>query len=447
MANIQAFRGLRYDLSKVGSLSDVVAPPYDVISQDLQDRLYAAHPNNVVRLILNRGDDLAPGETIYDSAAKFFSKWRRDGILREENQAAVYVYHQIFSFEGQEFTRKGFMARVRIEPFGEGSIYPHEETHSKAKEDRFKLNTACQANLSQIFGIYPDTENEIQRILENAIRDKTPLEAVDHLGVVHRMWLVTDAGPIAKAAKLMGTKPVYIADGHHRYETATNIRNGYQEKFNVGPDHPSNYVLMMCVSMFDPGMVILPTHRLFRGVAPTGSSELVAKISKCFQCEAAGTGAHAARPIWQKISAENSQRTMAFYCHADDTWILARLNEQGKSRMREITRQQSDEWRSLGVAILHNLVISDLLGLANLPSPNYVHSIEEVIQGIRLGDTSARDATGQQGSGKPFELSCLVMPATVEHVKQVSENGERMPAKSTYFYPKLLSGLVINPLN
>jgi hypothetical protein len=198
--------------------------------------------------------------------------------------------------------------------------------------------------------------------------------------------------------------------------------------------------------MFDPGMIVLPTHRLFRGVPPLPSSSLIEKLSTSFRCEIAGTGADAARQIWRIIANENLQSTMAFYCHADDTWVLARLSNQGVLRMRDIARRHSEQWRSLGVAILHNLVMGDLLPMPNLPSPSYVHTIDEVIEGLRHGDTAARDATGQQGSGKPFEVSCLVMPATVEHVKQVSELGERMPAKSTYFYPKLLSGLVFNPI-
>jgi hypothetical protein len=196
--------------------------------------------------------------------------------------------------------------------------------------------------------------------------------------------------------------------------------------------------------MFDPGMIVLPTHRLFRGLPPLPSSSLIEKLSTAFRCETAGNGADAARQIWRIIANENTQSTMAFYCHSDNTWILARLGKQGVSRMRDIASRQSEQWRSLGVAILHNLVVGDLLAMPNLPSPSYVHTIDEVIEGIRRGDTADRDATGQQGSGKPFELSCLVMPATVEHVKQVSEQSERMPAKSTYFYPKLLSGLVFN---
>ena len=446
MADIQPLRGIRYDLAKVGSLSDVVAPPYDVIGRELQDQLYAAHPNNVVRLILNRGDDLQSNETIYDSAARYLKNWRRNGVLKEDNQASMYVYHQSFEFEDQSYTRRGFISRVRLENFGEGSIYPHEETHSRVKEDRFKLMSACQANLSLIFGIYPDEKNEIQKTLENAIADRTPIQAQDHLGVLHQIWLVTDTEAISRATALMGPKPIYVADGHHRYETACDIRKAKESNGQMSLNHPGNYVLMSNVSMFDPGMIVLPTHRLFRGIPAINSVQLIDKISSGLDCEVFGIGAEKAADVWQAIVVEDSQSTMGFFCEANQTWVLARINDNGKAMMNQVAPEHSDDWRSLGVAILHNLVIGHLLGHTDLPSPSYVHTMADVIGGLRTGDASGRDATGQEGSGQPFPLSCLVMPATVDHIKRISQHGERMPAKSTYFYPKMISGLVINPI-
>ena len=322
MANIQAFRGLRYDLSRVGSLSSVVAPPYDVIDGSLQDQLYDRNAYNVVRLILNRGDDLLEGQTIYDRAAEHLKGWRREGVLKPDNVGSIYVYHQSFDFEGRNYNRRGFMARVKLEPFGSGSIFPHEETHSAAKEDRFKLMSACRANLSQIFGIFPDSHNEIQEILESAIRDRTPIQATDDQGVEHKMWLVTDAKTIATAAQLMGPKPIYIADGHHRYETACNIQTAIREKEAIEGDHAVDYVMMMCVSMQDPGMAILPTHRLFRGVRPITSADLTVKLGSFFSCEVVGKEPGFAKELWDQIAVEDHQSTMGFYCRADDSWVL-----------------------------------------------------------------------------------------------------------------------------
>ena len=226
MPTIQAFGGLRYDLGHVGSLSEVIAPPYDVIDAEMQDALYKRHPCNCVRLILNRdepGDDDASNR--YSRAARFLHQWQSEGVLQTEANPAVYVYHQEFSHEGTAYTRRGFMCRVRLERFGEGKIYPHEETHSAAKADRLKLITAAKANLSQIFSLYPDETNEAQNLLEAEIVGSTPLEATDHLGVVHRMWPVTDIEVISKLAAVMSPKSTFIADRHHRYETALRYRD------------------------------------------------------------------------------------------------------------------------------------------------------------------------------------------------------------------------------
>lgn len=446
MANIQAFRGIRYDLSHVGALSDVIAPPYDVINQEQQKALYDRHPANVVRLILNRDE---PGDEVdarYGRAAKFLRNWRQQGVLMEESEAAVYVYHQEFEAEGKTITRRGVLVRCRLEKFGEGNIFPHEQTHSGPKVDRLKLTRACQHNLSPIFGIYPDETNEAQQVLEQAIAGTAPLEAVDHLGVKHRMWVLTDTGVISAAQRLMGPKPIFIADGHHRYETALNYRGELEAAGQLTDNHPANYVLMMMISMSDPGMIVLPTHRLFRGVAPMSAAELTEKLSPCFEVERFGSGISTANDLWEEIEVEGAQSTLGVYSHKDDAWLRIRMKATGAERLAELAPKQSSAWRSLGVSILHELVLPNLLGLTGLPSPKYVHSIDEVIEGLTHGDQAGRDATGQLGSQAPFELAVLVRPASVEDVRTISLQGERMPAKSTYFYPKLLSGMVFNPL-
>ena len=441
MADIQAFRGLRYDLSKVGSLSSVVAPPYDVISAEERSALLAKNEHNIVRVILPGDEDVREGETIYDIAAEQLKVWRRDNVLRPDPVASVYVYHQCFEFEGRQYERRGFLSRVKLEPFGEGKIYPHEQTHSKAKEDRYQLMTHCQANLSPIFGIYPDAENRAQEILEAAIDDRTPLVATDANGVEHRMWQVKDVDAISNAATILGSAPVYIADGHHRYETSCRIRE------ELASSGSSDYAMMMFISMHDPGLAVLPTHRLFRGLDAMSSEDLAQRMGEAFDVEIVGTGASLCEEVWQSIQIEDEQTTLGLYCRADDTWLLARLSAAGLEAMERLAPDQSDRWRGLGVSLLHRLLIEEVLGAKDLPAPKYVHAVEEVVDGITNGDSSGRDATGQSGTGAPFELVAIVMPASVDDVKVISEQGLRMPAKSTYFYPKLLSGLVINPLD
>ncbi len=449
MPHIQAFRGIRYDLGHVGSLSNVIAPPYDVIDAELQQRLYDNHPANVVRLILNK-DEPTDDEhnNRYSRAARLLRQWQRDGMLFTESDPALYVYHQVFNEGGTEFTRRGFMCRVRLERFGEGNIYPHEETHGSAKADRLKLWTACKTNLSQIFGLYPDPDNEAQCLLEAAIVGAPALEATDHLGVIHRIWPVTDVSTITSVIGAMGERPVYIADGHHRYETACTLRDEIAAT-NGGSllsDHPANFVLMMCVSMSDPGMLVLPTHRLFRGLPSITVGQLKERLGDCFELEPAGNGADRARSLWEEIEIEGNQSTFGLYTAADDQWSLARLTAEGQERMDQVATDHSADWRELGVSLLHRLIVDTLLEAKQLPAPKYVRDIEEVVHGLKQGDDAGRDATGQAGTGGRFELAALVMPATVDHIRAISSHGERMPAKSTYFYPKLLSGLVINPL-
>jgi len=438
MPEIQAFRGLRYDLGHVGSLSDVVAPPYDVISPGFQDELYQKHPENVIRLILNReepGDDQQSNR--YTRAARLLKNWRNEGVLLDDPDPALYVYHQVFSYGGREVARRGFMTRVRLERFGEGKIYPHEETHSGPKRDRLQLTISCNSNLSPIFALYPDEENEAQGTLEDAVRGLAPVEATDHLGVVHRMWPVTDVKVISEVSGTMSPKPMYIADGHHRYETACNYRDHLQASgTQLDAAHPANFVLTTCVSMNDQGMIVLPTHRLLRGLPEMSSEQLAGKLAACFALTVAGEGAELAPTIWESIEANADQGTIGFFAAGDNRWLVASINASGRSRMAELASDHSQRWQELGVSILHRLVIENLLEAKDLPTPKYVHLAEEVVEGLTDGNSD----------DDRFPLAALVMPATLDNVRSISEQGERMPAKSTYFYPKLLSGLVINPL-
>jgi uncharacterized protein (DUF1015 family) len=466
MPDIQAFRALRYDLKHVGSLSGVVCPPYDVIDARFQDELYKKHPANFIRLELNReepGDNDANNR--YTRAARFLRNWRQEGVLTEEPQPAVYVYHQVFTYAGREYTRRGFMCRCRLVRFGQGNIYPHEETMSGPKQDRLLLTRATRANLSQIFGLYPDPAGDAQNLLEDRVRGQTPIEATDHLGVVHRMWPMTDAAVISRLTGLMGPKPIFIADGHHRYETACNYRDELAGAAgrSLPDNHPANFVLMVCIGMDDPGLIVLPTHRLFRPSAGSGhveprglpamdSAELAKKLGDAFTCRVAGEGADLAATVWETIEADGDQGTIGLYTEKDGRWTIARLTDAGRRRMAEVAAEHSADWQGLGVAVLHRLMIDTLLlgsrgerreacdqpAASHQPPapshqpPHYVHLVEEVEQGLETGE---------------FPLAALVMSATVEHIRVISQHGERMPAKSTYFYPKLLGGLVINPLD
>lgn len=435
MPNIQPFEGLRYNLAQIGSLSDVVAPPYDVIDPALQDALYEKHPNNVVRLILNKmlpTDDEQNNR--YTRSARELKNWKEEGVLQKDSKPAIYVYHEIFTVGDKEYTRKGFMCGCEAVPFGEGMVFPHEITMSGPKLDRLMLTTACKTNFSQIFGLYPDEKNEVQNLLEEATLNLTPLEATDHLGVVHRMWVVDDAEVVGKVVEMMGPKPIFIADGHHRYETACNYRKQVREQGLLTTGHPANHVLMVCVAMEDPGLIVLPTHRLFRNVKSFSQEDLFALLGDSFAISTVGEGPSAAAKAWTMIEMQNNQGVMALYTGKDRKWSLIRQTEAGRAKMDEVAADRQPEWRALGVAILHRLVIDKLLGLEGHDKPKYVHEVAEVVENL-------------ENRADEFPLAALVSPATVAQIQELSLVRERMPAKSTYFYPKLITGFVFKPLD
>ncbi|MGL4941767.1 MAG: DUF1015 domain-containing protein [Thermoguttaceae bacterium] len=442
MPQVAPMAAYRYNLAQVGSLSDVVAPPYDVIDAAFQDELYARSPYNVIRLILGKmhANDSAE-DNRYTRAAKTLREWKESGVVVRDGDEAIYVYHQIYEVGGRQHTRRGFMLRCEAVPFGEGMVYPHELTMSGPKLDRLMLTTACKTNFSQIFGLYPEQsqdENNIQDRLERQIADEglTPLEATDNLGTIHRMWIVTNPQTITHVVQSMATKPIFVADGHHRYETACNYRKQIREMGLLTPQHAANYVLMFCIAMDDPGLLVLPTHRLLRGIPPMTSSELATKLGDFFTTRVVATGRSSAQKVWDEIETSGDQTTLGLFTQKDETWTLATLTSRGAEEMDKLASDHHPEWRALGVSILHRLVIETVLGQKydlkdDSTKPTYVHQVGEVVSEL---------ATGK------YNVAALVMPATVEHIETLSLLGDRMPAKSTYFFPKLISGFVFNSL-
>jgi len=445
MADIQPFRRVGYDIGRVGKLSAVVAPPYDVIDQAMQADLYARHPHNVVRLILNRGE---PGDALdaqYQRAGHLYRQWQHDGILKADPQPALYVYHQTFVSGAETVTRRAFIARVRLEPFGEGSIFPHERTHAGPKADRLKLMKACRANLSQILALYPDPTNAVQGALE-AVIQSPPIAARDDWGTTHELWTVSGNAVIAEATRLMAGVPLFIADGHHRYETAIEYRDELARDQPLANNHPANYVSMACVSMSDPGLVIQPTHRLVRGAPAMDGKELVRRLSGVVDCEPVGRGPQQARQVWHQCESGADRSAVGLYCAQDQSWWLTRVNSGGRDMLQRLAPHRSDAWRALGTTLLHELILPAALASRDVAPPMYAHSIDEVMEALEKGDPQGRDATGQVSVGGRFELAALVQPASVDDVQEISLARERMPPKTTYFFPKVLSGLVINPL-
>jgi uncharacterized protein (DUF1015 family) len=433
VADIRAFRAYRYDLGRVGALGAVVAPPYDVIDSALQQALYDRSPYNVIRLILNKEQPTdTESDNRYTRAARCLREMQQDDILVQDSARSLYVYHQEFEVEGKRHTRRGFLARVRLEPFGQGRVYPHEETMAGPKADRLKLFRATAMNLSPIFGLFPDEPGEVQAQLDRAVQRALPLEATDHLGVVNRLWPVADEHTVSAVTGMLGPKPIFIADGHHRYETALRYLEERREAGEVrGAEAPANFVLMMLVSMSDPGLVILPTHRLISGLPSLTAEQLRNVLSPLFEVEPVGSGERGAHDTWELIEADGGQDLLGMGTVADGVWQTARF--RAPEQMAQLAAEHSPAWRGLAVSVLHVLVLGQLLPqkLGGRPSCRYVHLLREVTEDV---------------AAKRCQLAALVPPATMQHVERLAGSLEKMPPKSTYFYPKLLSGLVFNSL-
>lgn len=426
MPEIQPFRGWRYDVNQVGLLADVTAPPYDVIDAGAQHDLYQRHPCNVVRLILNRDEPGDESESLrYERAAAFLADWQDQGVLQRDDSPTLSVYHQVFSWEGVEHVRRGFVGRIRLEEFGSGSVFPHEQTMAGPKADRLALWEHGRTCLSPVFGLYPGDPAAVQQPLEDACRDRSPREVIDPDGVVHRMWAVNDPEAISAACAGLAAVPVFIADGHHRYETALNYRQGHDEP-------AAGFTMMMLVSMDDSGLAILPTHRLVTGTPGLTSARLASLLESHFSVSQVGDGPAGARLAWEQISGDGGQDCLAFGTAADGCWQLARLRDPRS--MDPLAAEHSTDWRGLGVSRLHRLVLDHLLTREfseEQISCRYAHLLEEVNDSLEGGEVS---------------LAVLVAPATLDHVRGIASSLETMPPKSTFFYPKLLSGLVFYSL-
>ena len=355
MAEIRGFRGFRYDLGRVGELSHVVAPPYDVIDAELQQKLYDLSPHNAIRLEFTKEE---PGDTAtenkYARAARTLKAWIGEDAVRQDTARALYIYEQEFESEGKTMTRRGFFARVKLEPLETGQIFAHEQTMSGPKADRLKLYQATGFNLSPVFSLYPDPEGEVFKVLEPFTRKGSPLVAKDHLGVVNRLWIVTDTHTISTITGLMGPKPIFIADGHHRYETALKYCD---EQPGLDQDAPANYVLMMLVGMNDPGLIIMPTHRLVSGLSEVFSSQLEEVLKGHF--EIVERFRSDAQACWEHIEMDGAQSIFGFGTAVDGQWFAAKL--RNPAVMAHLAAEHSLEWRGLGVSILHKLVLERLV--------------------------------------------------------------------------------------
>ncbi|MHB0913445.1 MAG: DUF1015 domain-containing protein [Armatimonadota bacterium] len=404
MASIYPFRGVRYNAAKVGDLNAVVTPPYDVISTEERLSYMGRHVNSIVRLILPEGK--------YDHAASLLSEWLDSDALHRDAEPSIYVSEQEFEVDGRRMTRRGFTCLLRLEDYESRTVRPHENTLAKPLGDRLDLLRATRTNFDSVFGLHAAS---LEVLREETMRE--PDSVATESGVRCSTWKVSDPEVIRQVVEALASEPVLIADGHHRYAAALAYRDEMR-KVSDDPNAPHEFVMMTLVSFEDPGLVILPTHRLVNGVETDGFME---KLSEQFAVREVPTEALAA-----ELSAAGKH---SFGLHVGKSYVIS-LNGDPASL---IEGSGSDALKRLDVSVLHSLVLEKLFGIgaASLSAQSnlsYAKSVNAAISAVERGEC---------------QMAFLLNPTEVDEVKAVAAEGERMPQKSTFFYPKLLTGAVL----
>ncbi|HEX4465795.1 MAG TPA: DUF1015 domain-containing protein [Solirubrobacteraceae bacterium] len=417
MADVQPLRALHYDPAVAGPLQDVVAPPYDVIDASQRAELIARSPLNVV------GVDLPQGEPDpYDSARELFESWQQQGALVRDAEPALWAHTQDYTGpDGQRRTRRGFFCRVRIEGYGPGRMRPHERTHPGPKEDRLRLTRATRANISPIFSLFDDPQNAAWAALEPFTAERPWGEVTDADDTVHRLWRVSDAQAIAAVQAATRDVELLIADGHHRYETM----QAYADE--VGGDGEHRYMLMCLVALQDPGLTVFPTHRLVNQLDDARRAALAEALERDFEIEQVPEGAVAPEP-------GDGPLQLGYVNSQDQRTYRLRLKEQAIADAA--LSGHSEAYRHLDTGVLETLLLKGALGLSDDDISHfngmfYARSTAEALAKVRSGE---------------YDAAFLMRPTPIAQVRDVAAEGENMPPKSTYFFPKLLTGLLFNPL-
>jgi uncharacterized protein (DUF1015 family) len=416
MADAQPIQTLRYNPEVAGPLEDLIAPPYDVIDDELRAQLVARSPHNVVEIDLPES---------YDGAAETLAEWRERGVLTQEDEPAIWVLRQDYTApDGSTRTRRGFFARVRVEDYGAGRIRPHERTHPGPKEDRLRLTRATRANLSPIFSLFPDASGAATEMLAHATSGDPFAQVTDHEGTRNTLWRVSDPESIAALQAALADAELLIADGHHRYETA----RAYADELGGEGDH--RYVLMFLVSLDDPGLLVFPTHRMLTGLKDDSEKQLAIRdvARRDFEIEQLDD-THELEP-----PADGDRVAFGYM----DSFLKrpVRLTLKDQSIADEALPGMPEPYRRLDTAVLEALVLRGALGM----SEDDISHLRGLDYSKNLDDAIERVESGAADAG-------FFMRATpVEQVREVAAAGESMPPKSTYFFPKVPTGLVFNPL-
>jgi len=445
MAVVAPFKGLTYNFNKMGELSRLMAPPYDVISEEEQEAYYQTDPYNVIRLILGekkRGD--SDWDNRYTRASDDFKRWRSDDILICSDSPSMFITSLTYDpgDGGGPRIRWGLIALVRIEEEESGVILPHERTFSAHRDDRLRLMRACGAQLSQVFSLYEDTENEIFGYFGDAIHGPPQVSFEFKDGTRHQMWAITDPSIFKKVADALYDKPVYIADGHHRYETSRNYRNIMRARYGVRPPNRAyEFVMMYLTNMDDAGLTILPSHRVIRRCPWFQPEPFLDQLKQWFEITVlplsrSNTNTTPWVPGLKRALQEKGHTTSAMgYClRGDDKHYLFSLKPGVRS---EMGTDLHPTLKKLDVLVLSRFIFQKGLGFSkeDLDDEEIFHYQSDMSKAVSMVDSGS------------YQMAFLLNPTKIDHVKEVALNALIMPRKSTYFYPKILTGLVFNKID
>jgi uncharacterized protein (DUF1015 family) len=433
MIRIAPFRGVFYNQKKFRDLSKVIAPPYDVISKEEQDKLYKKSPHNFVRLDLSQEPDS------YAAVAELLNEWQTQAILERDEAPAIYFLTHRFKLKtGEQKLRKGFFALAELQDPAGGDIRPHENTLAAPKEDRLKLMLACHAQLSPIFTLYADPKQTIDRMLAVALEGVAPsVEFELDNGDECKLWRVTDPPLIAKVEREMSEQTLLIADGHHRYEATLKYRDQLRaERVNWTGSEAFNYILAYFANMTDDNVVILPTHRLVRGFTHKPFLELEDALQTYFYVEQHPKTPEGKISFLKALkSAAKKHRVIGASFKRDPRYLILRL--KNKRIMQRLAKDLSAALRELDVTTLHLLVLEHILAM----------SPEQQVSGETIRYSQDEEAVLQSLEKEDFQAAFILTATKKEEIQAIVASGEKMPQKSTYFYPKLSSGLIVNKID
>jgi len=433
VADIRPFRGVRYDTKVVGSLAEVICPPYDVIPPSMQDELYRRNQYNFVRIEFTKETSPHKASDKYSCAAQTLNEWLKQAILITENKAAFYLHDHSFTLHGKEYQRRGIIARVRLEEWEKRIIRPHEGTLAEPKSDRLTLLRTLQANTSPIFVLYEDRNKHVTSLLNAQERTEPVIDFTTNEGERHIIRTITENDATTQLAQIFAEKPLYIADGHHRYESALAYRREMLSSHPMASaDEGFNFVMMTLVDFADPGLVILPPHRLARGISQSALDALETRLTGFFRAhKMPANSPDTPGQVQDFLDTSQGQVRLALFVR-EHFFLLTLRNARAADSLMPTGR--SELYRRLGVSIVDHVILENLLGItreAEKTLLGYSHDTSDAIKRVLAGE---------------YQLALLLSPVTAMTIKAIADAGDRMPRKSTYFYPKLPSGLVIHKL-